>query len=171
MKPWITGGLLLAAAMAVSAQTRALPTPSQGIDSNFRAINRKVLEMAQDFPADKYNFAPTKEMRSFGDVVLHIMAGNNFAAKVTRGENVTWEGEEIAPKTFKGGKDSIVAAFRKSVDDAAASLQKQTPEQLAKSLAPWLAVIEHAGEHYGQLVVYYRLNGMVPPESRPQSKQ
>jgi len=31
-------------------------------------------------------------------------------------------------------------------------------------------VIEHAGEHYGQLVVYYRNNGMVPPESRPKKK-
>jgi hypothetical protein len=44
---------------------------------------------------------------------------------------------------------------------------KATPDdRFAKTVQPWLAVIEHAGEHYGQLVVYYRNNGMVPPESR-----
>ena len=48
---------------------------------------------------------------------------------------------------------------------------KETPEErFTKSLGPWLAVIEHAAEHYGQLVVYYRANGMVPPESRPKAK-
>jgi len=34
----------------------------------------------------------------------------------------------------------------------------------------WIGFLEHAGEHYGQLVVYYRLNGIVPPESRPKPK-
>ena len=36
-----------------------------------------------------------------------------------------------------------------------------------ETVQPWLSVIEHSGEHYGQLVVYYRINGLVPPESRP----
>jgi hypothetical protein len=31
----------------------------------------------------------------------------------------------------------------------------------------WVGILEHAGEHFGQLVVYYRVNGMIPPESRP----
>jgi hypothetical protein len=53
------------------------------------------------------------------------------------------------------------------VDDSTAELTKIPAEHWGKSLAPWLSVIEHSGEHYGQLVVYYRLNGTVPPESRP----
>jgi hypothetical protein len=45
---------------------------------------------------------------------------------------------------------------------------KATPEdRFTKTVEPWLDVIEHAGEHYGQLVVYYRNNALVPPESRP----
>ena len=171
MKVWIIRGLLLATAIAVIAQQpRTLPTPAQGINNNLRSVNRRVLEMAKDFPADKYDYRPNKDVRSFGEVVLHVMAGNTYAAKTAHGENANWDKEEVDPKTYKG-KDQIVAAFQKSVDDVTDAVQKLPPDQFNKTLAPYLAVIEHAGEHYGQLVVYYRLNGMVPPASRPQPKK
>ena len=160
-------GLLFAAAIAVVAQQpRTPPTPAQGINNNLRGVNQRVLEMAKDFPAARYDFRPTKEVRSFGDVILHVMAGNTYAAKVARGEDANWDKEEVDPKAYKG-KDQILAAFQKSVGDVTAAVQKLPPDQFNKTLAPYLSVIEHAGEHYGQLVVYYRLNGMVPPASRP----
>src|SRR5207302_8071820 len=160
--PMLAGGVLLLA----QAQKQA-PTPAQSITGNFNSINQRVLEMAKDFPEDKYDYRPSKEVRSFGEVILHIMAGNTFAAKVGRGEHANWDAEEVNPKLYKG-KTEIVAAFQKSVDDATASLKAIPAERFTKSLAPWVSVIEHAGEHYGQLVVYYRLNGIVPPASRPQ---
>jgi len=46
-------------------------------------------------------------------------------------------------------------------------LQSWPDEQFAKTVEPWLDVLEHGGEHYGLLVAYYRANGAVPPESRP----
>jgi uncharacterized damage-inducible protein DinB len=160
-------GLLAVAGIALVAQQRALPTPQQGITNNFRGVNKRLLDMAKDFPEAKYGFRPTPEVRSFGEVILHAMAGNTFAAKVARGvPDANWDKEEVDPKNYKG-KTEIVAAFQKSVDDATAELTKIPAEQWSKSLAPWLSVIEHSAEHYGQLVVYYRLNGIVPPESRP----
>ncbi len=130
----------------------------------FAYVNQKILEMAKDFPADKYDYQPTKEMRSFGAVLIHIASGYVYAAKKGRGENVQWD--ELDPKNFKT-KAEVVAALQKSIEDATAVLKAVPDEQFAKNLQPWIAVSEHAAEHYGLLVAYYRLNGLVPPESRP----
>jgi hypothetical protein len=99
--------------------------------------------------------------------MVHIISGNQYAAKTGRGEPANWD--ELDPKDFKG-KAEIVAALQKSIIDAGAALKNAPAERLTKTLNPWLDVMEHAAEHYGQLVVYYRLNGIVPPESRPKTK-
>jgi len=80
---------------------------------------------------------------------------------------VNWD--ELDPKDYKD-KAASVALLQKSIADATATLKATPDERFTKTLSPWVAVIEHAGEHYGQLVIYYRLNGMVPPESRPKPK-
>src|SRR5262249_33074703 len=164
---WSVGGIRLGRGVAVSAQDGTPPAPARGITNNLRGVNRRVLEMAKAFPADKYNYRPKPEVRSFGEVILHVMAGNTYGAKVARGvPGADWEKEEVDPKKYRG-KAEIVGAFEKSVNDAADALKALPPDSFTKSLAPWPSVIEHGGEHYGQLVVYYRLNGMVPPASRP----
>jgi uncharacterized damage-inducible protein DinB len=160
--------LALAALFVASAQgQQQSPTPAQSIGRNFDSINKNVLEMAQDFPADKYDFRPTKEVRSFGEVLVHVISGNVYAAKAGRGEQVNWD--ELNPKDFKG-KAEIVSALKKSIADADATLKNTPAERFTKTLLPWIDVIEHAAEHYGQLVVYYRVNGMTPPASRPSNK-
>jgi uncharacterized damage-inducible protein DinB len=161
----IRGALALAALLVVSAQgQQQSPTPNKTISNNFNSINQRILDMAQDFPADKYDFRPTKEVRSFGEVIVHVISGNVFAAKAGRGEQANWD--ELNPKDFKD-KAEIVAALRKSITDAEAALKNTPEERFTKTLNPWMDVIEHAAEHYGQLVVYYRVNGMTPPASRP----
>jgi uncharacterized damage-inducible protein DinB len=160
--------LTLMALFVASAQgQQQSPTPAQSISRNFDSINKNVLEMAQDFPADKYDFRPTKEVRSFGEVLVHVISGNVYAAKAGRGEKVNWD--ELNPKDFKG-KAEIVAALQKSIADADATLKNTPEERFTKNLRPWIDVIEHAAEHYGQLVVYYRVIGMTPPASRPSNK-
>jgi uncharacterized damage-inducible protein DinB len=164
----IRGALALMALFAVSAYgQQQSPSPNKSIGNNFNSINQRILDMAQDFPADKYDFRPTKEVRSFGEVIVHVISGNVFAAKAGRGEQVNWD--ELNPKDFKD-KAEIVAALRKSITDAEATLKNTPEERFTKTLSPWLSVIEHAAEHYGQLVVYYRVNGMTPPASRPAAK-
>jgi len=143
------------------------PTPHQSMSRNFDSLNRRILDMAQDFPGEKYDYRPTKEVRSFGEVIVHIISGNQYAAKAGRGEPANWD--ELDPKDFKG-KAEIVAALQKSISDAGTALKNAPEERLTKTLNPWLDVMEHAAEHYGQLVVYYRLNGIVPPESRPKTR-
>ncbi len=156
-------GLLIAAASAAFAQG---PSPSvvKQIGGTFDGVHKQILDMAKDFPADKYDFKLKPEMRSFGDVIVHVSSGLVYAAKKGRGENVKWD--EFDPKNYKG-KEAIVALLEKSISDADATFKAVPEANFARSVQPWLAVLEHAGEHYGLLVAYYRANGIVPPESRP----
>src|SRR5437879_10021452 len=71
--------LLTTLIVAVAQQTKPPQTPAQQVKRYFDGVNKQVLEMAQDFPADKYNFRLRKEMRSFGEVIVHIMSGNVYA--------------------------------------------------------------------------------------------
>jgi hypothetical protein len=141
-------------------------TPQQSIKAQFDDINRKLLEMAKDFPAEKYTFRLKPEMRSFGDVIVHVTSGIVYAAKTGRGEKVKWD--ELNPKDYPN-KAAAVALMEKSIADAKASFGAEPPVAFAKSIEPWLSVLQHSSEHYGLLVAYYRANGLVPPESRPKT--
>lgn len=160
--------LLAVLAITLPAQQKAPPTPAKQISNTFAYVNKNILDMAQDFPAEKYDFRLRPEMRSFGEVIVHVTSGIVYAAKKGRGENVNWD--EIDPKAYTT-KAQIVALLQKSIADANATLKSVPEESFTKTLNPWLSVIEHSGEHYGLLVAYYRANGMVPPTSRPQPKK
>jgi len=154
--------------IAGSGSAQQTPTIAQALKRSFDGINKQVLDMAEDFPAEKYDFRLKPEMRSFGEVIVHITSGIVYAAKKGRGENVNWD--EIDAKSYKT-KDQIVGLLQKSITDANATLKSAPEDSFAKNLQPWLSVIEHSAEHYGLLVAYYRANGIVPPASRPQPKK
>ncbi len=139
------------------------PTPAESLKQNFDYINQKVLAMAQDFPESKYDYRLKPEMRSFGEVIVHIASGNAYAAKAGRGEKVKWD--ELNPKDYRT-KAECLALMQKWIGDASAAL-KEHPLGWEGSLDPFLSVLQHSSEHYGLLVAYYRGNGLVPPASRP----
>ena len=151
-------------AALVCAQQKT-PTAAEALKANFDDVNRKLLEMAQDFPAEKYDYKLKPEMRTFGAVIVHVASGNIFAAKAGKGEKVKWDDQEQNPAKFKS-KAECVALLKQSIADANAAL-KANPEGPGKNMQPFLAVLQHGSEHYGLLVAYYRANGLVPPESRP----
>lgn len=167
MKAWrlvLSAVVISSLGLLSAAAQQTVRTPAQSIRGGFMSIDRKVLEMAKDFPADKYDFRLKPEMRSFGEVIVHIAGGNVYAAKLGRGENANWD--EIDAKQFHN-KDEIVAMFQKAVDDSESVLKGLPADTFAKNVQPWIGVTEHSAEHYGLLVAYYRANGIVPPESRP----
>jgi hypothetical protein len=137
---------------------------AEAVRGHFISINRRVLEMAKDFPEDRYDFRLRPEMRSFSAVIVHIASGNVYAAKAGRGENVNWD--ELDPNNYKT-KSEAVALLEKSIADAEATLKTWKDESFARNVEPWLGVTEHTAEHYGLLVAYYRANGLIPPASRP----
>ena len=149
---------------SVLAQPKT-PTAAEALKQNFDYINGKILEMAQDFPANKYDYRLKLEMRTFGALIVHISAGNVYAAKAGKGEKVKWDDQEQDPRQYPT-KAACVKLLKDSIDAANAALAAN-PEGPQKNMQPFLSVLQHSSEHYGLLVAYYRANGLVPPESRP----
>jgi uncharacterized damage-inducible protein DinB len=143
---------------------------------SWNEVGRKLIAMAEDFPEDKYDFKPTPAQRSFAEQLLHAAGANYFFTNPVMGKEPP-AAEDPKRDQYKSKAD-IVAFVKKSFADGAAAIQSKgekglTTEvvyfdhQKARVLDIAYGLIEHSGEHYGQLVVYYRLAGLVPPESRP----
>jgi hypothetical protein len=128
-------------------------------------ISDKIVKMAEDFPEAKYNFKPVDGVRTFADNLRHVAFWNIYVAKMMKSEKFDGKPNELS-KTEYATKAAIVKALKSSLDDATAELKKAEPSPSPKVADLWVSFIEHSGEHYGQLVVYFRLNGIVPPASR-----
>jgi uncharacterized damage-inducible protein DinB len=159
----------LADAKTPSAVTQTLATWNEEA--------RKLVGMAEDFPDAKYDYKPSPEMRSFAEQLLHVAAGNAGFLQVAQGQKFS---EPDYSRKQYDTKAKVVALLKKSVTDDAAFVTKtgdaglmqaiKSPWDATKMITPmafWLDASTHMAEHYGQLVVYYRLNKLVPPESRP----
>jgi DinB superfamily len=155
--------LVVISNLGLAQSQRPPQTAAQSLSAGFNFVHKQILDMAKDFPEEKYGFRLRPEMRSFGEVIVHVASGTVYAAKAGMGEKVKWD--ELDPKNYRG-KAAIVALLEKAIADAQAAM-KQNPEGPAKNLQPFLDVMEHSAEHYGLLVAYYRANGIVPPASRP----
>jgi uncharacterized damage-inducible protein DinB len=143
---------------------------------SWNEVGRKLIAMAEDFPEDKYDFKPTPAQRSFAEQLLHAAGSNYFFTNPVMGKEPP-AAEDPKRDQYKSKAD-IVAFVKKSFADGASAIQSKGekglttevvyfPDQKARVLDIAYGLIEHDGEHYGQLVVYYRLAGLVPPESRP----
>jgi len=121
--------------------------------------------MAEEFPENKYDFRPVDAVRTFADVLRHIAFWNDYVAKAARGEKPDGRQNEL-PKAKFATKAAIVSALKSSLASAADELKKAPASPEPGATALWVSFIGHTSEHYGQLVVYYRLNGLVPPASR-----
>ena len=143
---------------------------------SWNEVGRKLTAMAEDFPEDKYDFKPTPAERSFAEQLLHAAGSMYYFTNPVTGKKLP-AAEDPKREQYKTKAD-IVALVKKAVADGAAAIQSNgekglttevgyLPDQKARVLDIAYGIIEHSGEHYGQLVVYYRLAGLVPPESRP----
>jgi hypothetical protein len=177
----------VAAATAPQAQAaQAAPTLAAAIDREISAIEKQVTEAAEAMPEDKFNFSPEslnlpgsnyKGVRTFAVQVKHIAASNYFIWSGLTGDKV--------PENIKDGNGpaevKTKAEILKFLQDSFALGHKgaatlttenmlQTPEH-SKSTRLRLATfgVAHAFNHYGQMVEYLRMNGIVPPASRAKS--
>ena len=150
---------------------------SKVVLDSWNDIGRKLIAMAEDFPEDKYDFKPTPAQRSFAEQLLHVAGANYFFINPVMGQKPPAEED---PKRDQYKTKADVAAFvKKSFEDGAALIKAKGDSGLNDLMVDTFSnqqvrfgdmaygFIEHSGEHYGQLVVYYRVAGLVPPESRP----
>jgi uncharacterized damage-inducible protein DinB len=152
-------------------------SPSQAVLDSWNDIGRKLIAMAEDFPEDKYDFKTTPAQRSFAEQLLHAAGANYFFTNLAMGQKPPAE-EDPKRDQYKTKAD-VVAFVKKSFADGAAAIKAKGDKGMADLVTDpdsnqqvrvsdmAYGFIEHSGEHYGQLAVYYRVVGLVPPESRP----
>jgi uncharacterized damage-inducible protein DinB len=126
---------------------------------------RKVADLAEVFPADKFEVRPPGGIRTFGEVLRHIAVWNQYVAASLRGK-VADEAANELPADAYPNKDAILKELRRGAGDVAAALNERPGAPDSKAAELVISFVEHTSEHYGQLVVYARLNSIVPPASR-----
>jgi uncharacterized damage-inducible protein DinB len=161
------------------------PGPAEALLANWNEIGRKLIAMAEDFPEDKYDFKAAPTAGTFAQRLIHGAAANYFFTNVALGQKPPAE-EDPKRDQFKN-KAAVVAYVKKSFADGAAAIKSKgdkgisdvvvdpfaqdNPNQAGKAQIRLgdlgCGIVEHSGEIYGQLTVYYRVAGLVPPESRP----
>jgi len=147
-------------------------------------IQHQLVTTAEAMPATKYEFTPTegefKGVRSFARQVRHLSATNHILAAAALGEEASTDIDENGPETVRT-KEEVLAYLNSSfehlgkaidaVGDPNVKLKASPISPLPATKTTRLAVIAealiHAFNHYGQMVEYLRMNGIVPPSSRP----
>lgn len=159
------------------AAAKPAPSPSGALLERWNDIGRKLIAMAEDFPENKYDFKPTPVVRTFAEGLIHAAATNYFFTNVVLGQKPPAE-EDPKRDQFKN-KAAVVAFVKKSFADGAMAIKTKGDKGMSDLIMnPFTDertrvsdyaydLVEHSGEVYGQLTVYYRLAGLVPPESRP----
>jgi hypothetical protein len=175
--------MMLAFSGLCGAQAKDEPkTIPQILDGGVKVIESEFVPAAEAMPEDKYGFAPTtgefKGVRTFAQQVKHVSATNYLVAAAILGEKPPVElGGENGPDTMKSkadivkfAKDSFAYAHKAIATITAenATGQVNSPFGQGKATRLGLATVFawHGFDHYGQMVEYLRMNGIVPPASR-----
>lgn len=179
------------AASAKPAQTQAAQeteTFASSVDREISRVEKQVVDVADAMPEDKFNFSPEslnipgsnyKGVRSFAVEVKHIAASNYFIWSPLTGDKLP-EGlkDGNGPENLKS-KAEIIKFLKESYALGHKAASTLTPENILQSVSlgntkstrlHWAEYgIAHAYDHYGQMVEYLRMNGIVPPASRAKS--
>ena len=164
-------------------QPQPAPTIASTVEREVSAIEKQVIEVAEAMPEDKFNFSPEslnipgseyKGVRTFAVQVKHVAASNYFIWSPITGDKL--------PESLKDGngpadlksKADIIKFLKDSFalgHKAAATLTTENMLQtVGNSKSPRLHLatfgVAHAYDHYGQMVEYLRMNGIMPPASR-----
>jgi len=153
--------------------------------SLFKIAQQLIIPAVDAMPADKFGFAPTdgefKGVRTFGQMVKHLSATNHILAAAALGEEAPADaGDEVGPEVIRT-KAEILTYLKSSfshLDKAIEAIGQTSVPVNPSPISPLrkgevtrsALVVEslmHAADHYGQIVEYLRMNGVVPPASRP----
>ena len=150
-----------------------------------KSLESHVVSAADAMPADKYGFAPTdgefRGVRTFGQQVKHLAATNHILAAAALGEETPADaGDEMGPDTVRTKPEILdylnssfahLARAVAAIGDTSVPVRSTPISPLsAKSVTRLALTVEalvHDFDHYGQMVEYLRMNGVVPPASRP----
>ncbi|QWX84272.1 DinB family protein [Cellulophaga sp. HaHaR_3_176] len=134
---------------------------------------KQVIQLAEAFSEDQYNWRPMKGVNSIKEALLHVASANYYLA--SKMGFAPPEDVDVMGLSKIKGKDKVIAAVKKSNDFVLESILKIEDESLTDEvdfgftkmnmLGGMLAIMEHNGEHKGQLIAYARSNNVTPPWS------
>jgi DinB family protein len=154
-------------AFAQTTTPKPPPTYEQVIVRNWHQTHDKILAMAKDavFPEAKLSYKPHPDSRTMAQELRHVTIGLEMTTAMAKGEKYDFEAKEKEIDARPASRAAIVKEMEAAIAASYAVIDapgfKPPP-----GLIGWL---EHQGEHYGKLVTAYRVNGVVPPISRPKS--
>ena len=157
--------------LSVQAQDKLAQSTIQGILSGNQG---QVIALAEAFSEDQYDWRPTEGVNSVREALLHIAGGNYFlASKMGFAPPEDVDMMKLGEIT---GKENVIATLKKSNAFVLEKIMEVETEKLSEEvdfgfakmnmLGGLLALMEHNGEHKGQLIAYARSNGVTPPWSK-----
>jgi uncharacterized damage-inducible protein DinB len=146
----------------------------EGYDGEWSHVSRQLIALAEATPPEKFSWRPAAGVRSIGEVYMHIAIANFYLLSVTgvKEPAVTTDLEKTVT-----AKADVIDWLGRSLDAVKMARAQLKPGDLqhkvkisGKTVAVdgmYLRIIVHANEHMGQSVAYARMNGIVPPWSKP----
>ncbi len=163
--------LMFMSVFALNAQDNIVQSTIQG---TLTYNQGQVVSLAEAFSESQYSWRPTEGVNSVGEALLHIAGGNYYLAS-----KMGFAPPEDVDMMNLGkieGKENIIAALKKSntfvlekillVESSKFSDEIDFGKAKMSTLSGLLAIMEHNGEHKGQLIAYARSNGVTPPWSK-----
>jgi uncharacterized damage-inducible protein DinB len=173
----VLGVVIVMGAMATASdQGSSSGQVAQSIRQAWDDAKRNINESGELMPEENYGYQPTKDVRTFGQILAHIAGANYVFCSAARGEKSPYA-EEAFEKTATT-RAAILKALAGSMKycdsayalDNDARLSEAVDQPFGGGKGPrsraLLGNIGHLNEHYGNLVTYFRMKGMVPPSSR-----
>jgi hypothetical protein len=186
--------VFLALALIWPAMTQAQTAGAAGLAPMSDAVRNVMQRMAvllpaaaDDMPVSKFNYRPTPAQLSFGGVLVHLAGGNEFLCSSVAGTKAPDEPKPSATDTTAAGWASYgpkaVEHLKRSFEYCTTALAKVDDSKLTDQV-PWfggpnsktsramalLALPMDWEDHYSQLAIYLRINGILPPSARPKPK-
>lgn len=149
----------------MTAIPTAQPTTAELLAANWEQANRKLADLAGAIPQQSLETAPVKGLRTCGEVLRHVAFWNRYVADCLAGRAGNDQANELPQAAYPDGKSTLDELLRTSGEVAATLRQRGGALSRAHS-EMMMAFAAHTSEHYGQLAVYARLLGIVPPASR-----
>ena len=159
--------------------------PNEGIwdgyEGEWRYASRQIVELAEAIPESRYSWRPGPGVRSVSEVFMHIALANFYLLSAT-GPKVPPEMDDPANANMERTmttKPQVVAFLKRSLTAVANTHAQLRPGDGSRKVVieghpstvdlMYLRILAHANEHMGQMIAYARINGVVPPWSRPQA--
>ena len=174
MKSPLTLTLLAVCCLSASAAAQSAATPvSDALRSNQQRSAKNLIAAAEEFPADKYAFKPTPAQMSVGDILAHLSEGNDYLCSKIGGAPAP-KRTELA----KGApKEQLVGRLKETFQFCESALAKLNDSDLGAKVPffggrevtrvhAMFAAVEDWADHYSQLAIYLRLNGLLPPTAK-----